>query len=51
MISRGVWLAKNDFGLVFSSAVQQSTLFGMVSVLRNRLWFWFFDSVFALCVV
>jgi len=38
-ISRGVWLAKNDFGSVF----------GSVLVLLNGPRFWFFGSVF--CIV
>ena len=35
VVTRGVWLAKNDSGSVFDSVLQKTVVFSLVSVLRN----------------
>ena len=50
-VSRGVRLAKNDFGSVFGSVRPKTAVFGSVSVYQINRGFRFFGSVFALWVI
>ena len=51
LMYRGVRLAKNDFGSVFSSVFQKTAVFGAVSVLLNYPRFRFLVTIFfAPCV-